>query len=197
MKSIIALILGAIILYLLLDLSRTINIDKSDKGTPDTGINEIIDSTESESDTEESTDKSLSEITFEDTDGNTVTINELLGKPMLVHFWASWQESSLNELPVLQKAYEEYSSQIEFVIICITDGEYETLESAKEFLADKGYTLPIYFDVNSEALHLYKLYSFTSVSRTYLYDESGAFLKKSSRAVDEKMLEEGISILLN
>ena len=127
------------------------DIESPEESTAVTDENAEITS-DSTSDTEDSQDRY--DFTVENMGGNLVKRSEISGKPMVVHFWASWCGQCIYELPALQATYEKYGDQVEFMIVCITDGVYETVESAKEFLADKGYTFPIYFEfVEVAVLH--------------------------------------------
>lgn len=199
MKNLIILVIGLIILITLLIFASTKFDSTSDEFFSDTyvwNIDENTETSEIESETAIGEAKDFYDFTVEDTSGNLVKKSDIAGKPMIIHFWASWCGYCLYELPALQNIYDIYGDNINFMIVCITDGEYETVESAKSFLSDKGYTLPIYFDVNSEALHNYQLYDLSSVSRTYLFDINGNYVSKANKMVTEDILEEGVSMIL-
>lgn len=199
MKNLIVLVVGLILLATLLIIAST-KFDNTpgefstDTYLPNTDENTKESETESETEGKEITD--IYDFTVEDMSGNSIKKSEITGKPMIVHFWASWCGYCLYELPALQNIYDIYGDNISFMIVCITDGEYETVESAKSFLSDKGYTFPVYFDVNSEALHNYQLYDLSNVSRTYLFDINGNYVSKANKMVTEGILEEGVSMIL-
>lgn len=138
------------------------------------------------------------DFTVEDAEGNTIKLSDMAGKPLVVYFWASWCGHSLYELPVLQEAYEKYDGSVNFAIVAIIDGEYETLDSAKEYLSGQSFTFPVYFDVNSEAYNNMGLEGFPNVARTYLFYADGSYAKRAnaSALLDTEMLDEGISIIL-
>ena len=199
MKNLIVLVVGLILLATLLIIAST-KFDNTpgefstDTYLPNTDENTKESETESETEGKEITD--IYDFTVEDMSGNSIKKSEITGKPMIVHFWASWCGYCLYELPALQNIYDVYGDNISFMIVCITDGKYETVESAKSFLSDKGYTFPVYFDVNSEALHNYQLYELPNVSRTYLFDINGNYVSKANKMVTDDILEEGVSMIL-
>jgi thiol-disulfide isomerase/thioredoxin len=191
MKNIIFIAIGLLILTALLwfaNADANVNIDESSE------IADVESGFESESKIVEF--KTNYDFTVEDTEGQLIKRSEITGKPMVVHFWASWYDYCDYELPAIQAMYEKYGDIVEFMIVCITDGEYETVESAKEYLSDKGYTFPVYFDVNREALENYALYKFTTTHRTYLFDMHGNYKLRSQKMIEETMLENGILRIL-
>ena len=62
-------------------------------------------------------------------------------------------------MPDFQDYYERFGEQVHFVIVNLTDGQQETVESASAFIEEKGYTFPVYYDVNNEAVGTYIGYS--------------------------------------
>lgn len=94
----------------------------------------------------------LPDFTVLDAEGNPVESSALLGKPTIINFWATWCGYCKKELPDFQAAYESYGDQINFVMIDAADGKQETVEAGKQYIADNGYTFPVYFDTEMEAV---------------------------------------------
>lgn len=124
--------------------------------------------------------------------GEEVTLFSLVGKPMVLNFWASWCGPCKMELPDFQAAYERYGSEIEFVMVNMTDGMQETKESATEFIESEDYTLPFYFDMKQEAAYGYGIYSLPT---TYFVDGSGNIVAGAKGMLDAEALEVGISMI--
>lgn len=80
-------------------------------------------------------------------DGATVTWADLAdGKPIVVNFWATWCPYCVDEMDDYQQLYEEYGDDVVFVMVDVCDGQRETRAKAEKYLADHGYTFPVYFD---------------------------------------------------
>ena len=127
-----------------------------------------------------------------DQKGNTVKLSDFYGKPVLLNFWATWCPSCKVEMPDLQKAYETYGEEICFVMVNLTDGSRDTVEGVKAFLADNGYTFPVYFDTQSLAAMAYGV---RSIPTTYLISAEGKILGGKSGSLSVAEIEAAMAIL--
>lgn len=124
----------------------------------------------------ESTDQSVStafsspDFSVLNKDGNTVKLSDFHGKPILLNFWAIWCPPCKAEMPDLQEAYEAYGDEVCFVMVNLTDGSRDTVDVVKTFVADNGYTFPVYFDTQSAAAIAYGV---RSIPTTYLISAEG------------------------
>lgn len=89
-----------------------------------------------------------------DMQGNTITMDELLNKPVFLNFWATWCPPCVGELPGIQELYNEYKDKVHFVLVT---GEQQG--TVKEFAGKHAYNdLPFYlsrstpFDFASESI---------------------------------------------
>ena len=130
------------------------------------------------------------DFTVYDADGNAVKLSDFYGKPMIINFWASWCGPCRMEMPEFQSAYDEYGDEINFVIVNMTDGQRETVESASGFIADSGYTFPVYYDTDMDAASTYGVYSLPT---TYFADSDGNLVAYGKSALTSEMMAEGIS----
>ena len=131
--------------------------------------------------------------TVYDTDGNEVTLESLRGKPVIVNFWATWCGYCVMEMPDFQEAYEEFGDRIHFMMIDVTDGYQETEAAAKAFIAEKGFTFPVYYDLDLSAAGAYGI---SSMPQTFFIDAEGMAVAYAQGALDAASLRQGIGILL-
>ncbi len=127
-------------------------------------------------------------------DGETVRLSEFLGKPIVLNFWASWCPPCKAELPDFEAACKKYDGEVTFLMVNLTDGQRETVEIAKSFIASKGYTFPVYFDTNYEASYKYGL---SSIPQTYFIDAKGNVVARATGMISAAQLEQGIDMILN
>lgn len=145
---------------------------------------------------QESTQESLElapDFTVTDKDGNLVNLSDFRGKPVVVNFWASWCSPCKSEMPEFQELYEEYGEEIHFLMVNLTDGSRETVETASDFITSAGYTFPVYFDTeNSNAATTYGTYS---IPVTYFFDAEGHAIAQGTGAMDRDTLQKGIDMI--
>lgn len=91
------------------------------------------------------------------------------GKPIVLNFWSSQCGPCVQEMPDFQKLYDDYKDRVHFVMIDSIGALGETKESGKAFIEAKGYTFPVYYDVNQNAQQAYSVYSFPT---TYLINQN-------------------------
>ncbi len=149
------------------------------------------------SDTEysDSAEKELTkapDFTVYDIDGNAASLSDFVGKPVVVNFWASWCGPCKSEMPDFETAYQEYGDDIHFLIVNMTDGSSETVKSASEFIAEAGYTFPVYYDTDMDAAMTYNVYS---IPATYFIDAEGNAVAQGSGALDLETIYKGIDMI--
>lgn len=132
------------------------------------------------------------DFTVYDQAGNAVNLSDFVGKPTIVNFWASWCGPCKSEMPDFEEAYGEYGEEIQFLMVNMTDGYHETIESAKKLITDSGYTFPVYYDTDLEAAKAYSVYS---IPVTYFIDKDGYMTAYAQGALDKATLQKGIDLI--
>ncbi len=134
------------------------------------------------------------DFTMLNAEGEPVAFSELLGKPVILNFWATWCGPCQSEMPHIQEAYEQYGEDIGFVLVNLTDGKRDTMDTVKEFVAANGYTFPVYFDTEKKGAYAYGAYS---IPLTYFMDAQGAVVSGRLGAMTREDLMEQIQLLLD
>ncbi len=131
------------------------------------------------------------DFTVYDADGNEVRLYDFIGKPIVLNFWASWCGPCQMEMPDFHEKYLELGDEINFLMVNMTSGR-ETLDSAKNFIAEKDYTFPVFYDTKSDAAFVYGAYSLPT---TYFIDAEGNAVAQAIGAIDGETLQRGIDMI--
>ena len=133
------------------------------------------------------------DFTVYDLAGNPVKLSDFRGKPVVLNFWASWCGPCKHEMPDFDEAYAEFGADIHFVMVNLTDGSSETVDSAHGYVQGQGYAFPVYYDTTLDAANTYGVYS---IPTTYFIDAKGQLVAQARGAIDGETLRKGIAMIL-
>ena len=131
------------------------------------------------------------DFTVYDEAGNEVRLSDYLGKPVVVNFWASWCGPCRMEMPEFQEKHLELGGEVQFLMINMTGGR-ETVETARDFIAGKGYTFPVLYDTEGDAAVTYGAYALPT---TYFIDAEGYAIAQARGAINSETLQAGIDMI--
>ena len=123
-------------------------------------------------------------------DVEPVELEQFIGKPIVVNFWATWCGYCVMEMPAFNEAYKE-NPDIEFMMVNYTQGN-ETIEVASAFVRKNGYDFPVYYDAMGDASGVYEVESFPT---TLFINRAGDLVKRVSGAMSREQLDEYLALI--
>ena len=156
-------------------------------------ISDGMTTTEASGENLETEDSILPDFTVYDRDGNAVKLSDFAGKPIVLNFWASSYGTCKAEMPFFDDAYNDYKDKVQFIMVNVTDGEQETLESATQYIDSTVYRFPVYYDLDLEASTVFGV---TSLPTTYFFDATGTPVAYAKTTMDVKKIKQGIELIL-
>ena len=133
------------------------------------------------------------DFTVYDGDGKEVHLSDYIGKPIVLNFWASWCDPCKMEMPDFEAKCKELEGEVVFMMINITDGGRETVDTAKAFLTETGYTFPAYFDTEHSAQYAYGVFSYPT---TFFINAEGYLVVYGSGALSAEILQTCIDMII-
>jgi peroxiredoxin len=107
------------------------------------------------------------DFTLPDIDGNEIALSSLVGKPVIINFWATWCPPCRLEMPEMQEAYEAYQDQ-GLVILVVNQQEQE--EDIRAFFDEMGFTYTPLMDTNGD---VGRAYGVVGLPSTFFVDRAG------------------------
>ena len=117
---------------------------------------------------------------LEDLEGQSISLSDFRGKPVLINFWATWCPPCRDEMPYLQQIYEEWSGK-GLVVLAIDIGESPS--KVKEFLQSQELSLPVLLDAKENVAREYNI---TGIPTTFFIDKDGTIQVKLIGAFPSK-----------
>lgn len=134
------------------------------------------------------------DFTVYDLEGNEVHLSDYVGKPIVLNFWASWCGPCKMEMPDFHEKYLELGEEVHFLMINVTDGSRETVDSASKLIAEQEYTFPVFYDTASDAATAYRVYALPT---TFFIDAQGYAIAHATGAINEETLQRGMDMIFS
>jgi len=105
-------------------------------------------------------------------DGKKISLKDFRGKVVLLNFWASWCVPCREEMPAMEKLYQEYK-QKNFVVLAVAVKDRK--QDAVDFVKELKLTYPIALDPNAQVGNVYGAWGLPA---TYLIGPKGEGLAR-------------------
>ena len=116
---------------------------------------------------------------FPGLDGKMVRLSDHLGKVVLVNIWATWCPPCVDEMPSMEKLYQEFKDR-DFEILAVSIDADGTGVVAP-FMLKYKLTFPALIDSEGSIRESYRV---TGVPESFIIDQQGILVKKIIGAAD-------------
>ncbi len=117
--------------------------------------------------------------------GQTISLSDLRGEPVLLNFWATWCGPCVSEMPHLEQIYQEWSNK-GLVLWTIDIGESSS--QAQGFMQYYNLSLPVLLDTQQRVA---QKYSIMGIPSTFFIDKDGIIQgKKVGAFLSEEEIEQ-------
>ena len=123
------------------------------------------------------------DFTLKSLEGDTVSLSDYRGQPILVNFWATWCGPCVIELPEMQETYETYRER-GFVILAVD--VQEGASRVQSFVDARGLTFPVLLDAEGQVAHSYRI---RGLPTSYFVHSDGTILGTQIGPVDRAWIE--------
>jgi len=113
-------------------------------------------------------------------DGETISLSDFEGKPVLINFWKTTCPPCVYEMPYMQQIYDEWSGK-GLVFLAINIGESSS--TVKNFMQSHHLSLPVFLDDKMQVAHDYNI---SAIPTTFFIGKDGVIREKIIGAFPNK-----------
>ncbi len=126
-----------------------------------------------------------------DIDGETVRLSDYRGDVVFLNFWATWCGPCKEEMPLMQSVYQDLQDE-GFTIIAVNF--QETLDMARDYIREYGYTYPVPVDKTGEVSGRY---SVRGLPTSYIINRQGRVIAaKAGQLVEDEQSEDAFRAIV-
>ncbi|MDR2375625.1 MAG: redoxin domain-containing protein [Treponema sp.] len=132
--------------------------------------------------------KRAPDVTLNTPDGRTAKLSDYRGKPVVLHFWATWCGPCIRELPLIAELGARNSAELTVLAVNCA----ETDQEVSSFLADMKLVLNVMMDRD---FLISETYNVNAIPQTYLIDSEGIIRSIQVGAYTRPELNRDLAIL--
>ncbi len=127
-----------------------------------------------------------------DMEGNHVQVSGLIGTPLVLVFWTTWNSQAADEMHILDEYLASIPTEGRLVKIIAIDSQEEK-SVVSSFMRRGGYVVPTLLDARGAVSEEYQI---KSTPTTYFLDRDGVIRDADAGLISERMLVDKIETIL-
>lgn len=133
------------------------------------------------------------DFTLDDLNGNSVSLGDFRGKPVVINLWATWCKPCLYEMPGFESAYKKYEDK-GLVVLGINLTARDTIEDVRPFIDKLSLTFPILLDETGNVSS--GLYGMKGLPMSYFIDSNGILKRVQAGSMLPEKVDEYLADIL-
>jgi thiol-disulfide isomerase/thioredoxin len=129
------------------------------------------------------------DFTLVDLEGNEVSLSDFKGKKVFLNFWATWCPPCKDEMPEIEKVYQE-TKDSDLVILAVEIGE--PFDTVKNFIDDNKYGFKVLLDLEQSVSTNYEI---SAIPTSFFIDDEGNIVSKRVGGMTYDEMKEYINTL--
>lgn len=158
----------------------------ADAEAPDT---EVDDAEAEDAPAPEAGGEPAPDVEFEDFDGQTRTLADFRGQPLVLNFWASWCPPCIAEMPYIESVHQDLADRVGFLGMNTQDA----MGPALDLVEQTGVTYELGLDPQGD---IFRAFSVFTMPMTFFIDAEGEVVGRHGGILTEQQLRDEIESTL-
>ena len=137
-------------------------------------------------------DKQAPDFDLSNNIGNRVKLSEFTNAPVVLVFWATWNQESADQIKIFDDYLTSKNIQIPLIKVLAIDS-LEDASIVKSFISRGEYHVPVAIDINGDVSSRYNI---KSLPTTYFIDKGGVVREIYTGVLSEDMIVDKVDNLL-
>ncbi|MFP4698525.1 MAG: TlpA family protein disulfide reductase, partial [Eubacteriales bacterium] len=135
------------------------------------------------------------DFSLDDGKGNNITLSDYKGKFVFINFWGTWCPYCVDEMPLLQKTYDEYKEDIEIIAVNVQSiSKEKSVDYVLDWLDERDITFKNVFDMDGSIANAYHV---TGYPTTYIVNREGDVVSYIPGKIDDNMMEQVLDFIFD
>lgn len=126
-------------------------------------------------------------------EGDTVSLSDYRGRPVLMNFWATWCAPCRREMPELVRVYNTHRDE-GFVVLAVDLADQDSIDDVRAFVEEFDMTFPVLLDETGAVYN--ELYRLLGLPMSVFVDREGIITRIHIGIMTDQQVDEFVEEIL-